>query len=33
MRGKVMVMQDGSQTEFDALNETGGAKTHTLITI
>lgn len=28
--GRVIVGQDSSQTEFDTLNETGGAKTHTL---
>ena len=31
MKGKVPVGLDSSQTEFDALGETGGAKTHTLI--
>jgi hypothetical protein len=30
--GKVIVGIDAGQTEFDTLNETGGAKTHTLIT-
>jgi microcystin-dependent protein len=29
--GKVIVGIDGAQTEFDTLNETGGAKTHTLV--
>lgn len=29
-QGRVLVSQDGSQTEFDAVRETGGAKTHTL---
>lgn len=29
-KGKVAVMQDSGQTEFDTLGETGGAKTHTL---
>lgn len=30
LRGRVAVGRDGSQTEFDALGESGGAKTHTL---
>lgn len=30
MRGKVIVAYDSTQTEFDAILETGGAKTHTL---
>jgi len=30
--GKVIVGIDSTQTEFDTLNETGGAKTHTLTT-
>jgi hypothetical protein len=30
--GKVVVGIDSTQTEFDTLNETGGAKTHTLTT-
>lgn len=30
MRGKVTVAYDAAQTEFDAITETGGAKTHTL---
>ena len=30
--GKVIVGIDAGQTEFDALDETGGAKTHTLTT-
>jgi microcystin-dependent protein len=30
LKGRVPVGLDGSQTEFDALGETGGAKTHTL---
>jgi microcystin-dependent protein len=29
-RGKVTVHRDATQTEFDTLGETGGAKTHTL---
>jgi hypothetical protein len=28
--GKMMVGYDASDTDFDALQETGGAKTHTL---
>lgn len=28
--GRVLVSQDGSQSEFNSLGETGGAKTHTL---
>lgn len=32
LKGKVPVGLDGSQGEFDNLGETGGAKTHTLIT-
>ena len=32
LKGRVPVGFDSTQTEFDALNETGGAKTHTLIT-
>lgn len=31
-KGKVPVGRDSGQTEFDVLAETGGAKTHTLIT-
>jgi len=31
MRGRVMVMYDASQTEFNTLGKTGGAKTHTLV--
>ena len=30
LKGKVPVGRDASQTEFDTLAETGGAKTHTL---
>lgn len=30
MRGRVAVGRDAAQTEFDALNESGGEKTHTL---
>lgn len=30
LKGRVVVGQDASQTEFDVLGETGGAKTHTL---
>lgn len=30
MKGRVFVGYDSSQTEFDAMGETGGAKTHTL---
>lgn len=32
LKGKVPVGKDSGQTEFDAMGETGGAKTHTLIT-
>lgn len=32
LKGKIPVGLDSSQTEFDALAETGGAKTHTLTT-
>ena len=32
LKGRVVVGKDGSQTEFDAIGETGGAKTHTLTT-
>lgn len=32
IKGRVIVGKDGSQTEFDTLGETGGAKTHTLTT-
>ena len=32
LKGRVVVGKDGSQTEFDAMGETGGAKTHTLTT-
>lgn len=31
-KGRVLVGKDAAQTEFDALAETGGAKTHTLVT-
>lgn len=31
-KGRVPVGRDASQTEFDSLGETGGAKTHTLVT-
>lgn len=31
-KGKVVVGRDAAQSEFDALGETGGAKTHTLTT-
>lgn len=30
LKGKIVVGLDASQTEFDALGETGGAKTHSL---
>jgi microcystin-dependent protein len=30
MKGRVLVGYDSSQTEFDSMGETGGAKTHTL---
>ena len=30
IKGRVVVGRDGGQSEFDALGETGGAKTHTL---
>lgn len=30
LKGRVLVMRDPAQTEFDTLGETGGAKTHTL---
>ena len=30
LKGRVVVGKDASQTEFDVLGETGGAKTHTL---
>ena len=30
--GRVLVALDGTQTEFDVIGETGGAKTHTLTT-
>ena len=32
LKGKVPVGKDAAQTEFDVLNDQGGAKTHTLIT-
>ena len=32
LKGRIPVGRDSSQTEFDALGETGGAKTHTLTT-
>jgi microcystin-dependent protein len=32
LKGKVPVGYDATQTEFDAMGETGGEKTHTLIT-
>ena len=32
LKGRTIVGKDGSQTEFDVLGETGGAKTHTLTT-
>jgi microcystin-dependent protein len=32
MKGRIPVGLDSAQTEFDALGETGGAKTHTLTT-
>lgn len=32
LKGRVVVGRDAAQTEFDALAETGGAKTHTLTT-
>ena len=32
LKGRVVVGVDAAQTEFDALGETGGAKTHTLTT-
>ena len=31
LKGKVAVGYDSGQTEFDAMAETGGAKTHTLV--
>ena len=31
LKGRTVVMQDTTQTEFDTLGETGGEKTHTLI--
>lgn len=31
-QGRVLVSQDSGQAEFDTVNETGGAKTHTLTT-
>jgi microcystin-dependent protein len=32
LKGRIPVGKDSAQTEFDALGETGGAKTHTLTT-
>ncbi len=32
LKGRIPVGRDAAQAEFDALNETGGAKTHTLTT-
>jgi microcystin-dependent protein len=32
LKGRVIVGRDSTQTEFDVLGETGGAKTHTLTT-